>query len=356
MSLTRRYLRPQDLEGALTAIGNYETKLEGFIKVVFTRQTAAEWSFYMGQCALDQDAQEDQAEVYRNFAFVTKALRGGIVKAIVAALNGSGIDIGHGLPPVRISVSPPSWNEEITPTFVTRSRTPARRFTVSITPNAYFPDSQLIDYTLPYRPSAARYVKEFLGLQTFYGADDARKGELFIEIPDRRGAIRFAGGMVSIHDPRVPLRLVGTINDDIPVDVRNDNFADYDEEAVRSIELSLLTEENELVDFISTTDWPYKYPLPQEGAQEQQRLTLIRGGESEICEFKPYIDLTNEKAAELEKSVCAFSNQRGGTLFVGVDKDAEIVGLTRELARKPDDVEQAVAVYEKASATGSRSR
>jgi Putative DNA-binding domain len=254
---------------------------------------------------------------------------------------------GQDLPPVRVTVSPPNWNEEIAPTFSTRSLTPVRRFTVSITPNAFFPDSQLIDYTLPYRSSAGRYVKEFFGLQTFYAADDGRKGEFTIEIPDRRGAIRFAGGLVSIRDPLVPLRLVGTINGDIPIDVRNETTVDYDEEGVYSVELSLLTQENELVDYISTTDWPYKYPLPQEGAQEQQRLGLIRRGESEICEFKPYIDLVHEKAADLEKSVCAFSNQRGGTLFVGVDKDAEIVVIPRSVARRPEDVEKAVVGYEK---------
>jgi hypothetical protein len=30
MSLTRRYLRPEDLEGALTALGTYGTSLDGF--------------------------------------------------------------------------------------------------------------------------------------------------------------------------------------------------------------------------------------------------------------------------------------------------------------------------------------
>jgi hypothetical protein len=71
-------------------------------------------------------------------------------------------------------------------------------------------------HTLPYRPSAADYVKEFLGFKAFHDANDGRKGEFTIEVPDSLGAIRFAGGLIN---PAVPLRLVGTIKGEIPVDV-----------------------------------------------------------------------------------------------------------------------------------------
>lgn len=66
---------------------------------------------------------------------------------------------------------------------------------------------------------------------------------------------------------------------------------------------------------------------------------------SEFCEFKPYIDLQHEKAADLEKAVCAFSNQRGGTMFIGVTKDADIDGFAGDVARGGKEVAPAIATY-----------
>jgi predicted HTH transcriptional regulator len=41
----------------------------------------------------------------------------------------------------------------------------------------------------------------------------------------------------------------------------------------------------------------------------------------------------------LEKTVCAFSNQRGGTLFIGVCDDGDIEGLAGDLARRGEAVD-----------------
>jgi predicted HTH transcriptional regulator len=46
-----------------------------------------------------------------------------------------------------------------------------------------------------------------------------------------------------------------------------------------------------------------------------------------------YIRLDNVKVSELEKTVCAFSNQRGGCLFIGVNDEGEVTGLAKELHR-----------------------
>ncbi len=159
------------------------------------------------------------------------------------------------------------------------------------------------------------------------------RGEFTIDIPDPRGAISLHGGRLSIVNAFVPLRLTGQI-DGKPFDLRNGDETEIDDKNIRSVELWLLAKGSDLVDYLSTTHWPYKYEVtPQEAAQEQKLFELIRCGESELCEFKPYIDLTNQKALEIEKTVCAFSNQNGGTLFIGVNDEGEIVGLAKELSR-----------------------
>lgn len=347
MTITHRHLRPEDLAGAFTALGTYETPLNGYIRVVYTRQAGGNWRFYIGQCVLEEDAKDDQNEVYRNFAFIQKAVRQVQIKALLERVTGEGIEMAPDLPPVRLATSNPIWNEEIIPSHAARFRTPFRRFTASFESNAFCPDGQLIDYTLPYRPSAARYVKKFLDFKVFHGANDARNGEFCIEVPDRRGAIRFAGGHIAITAPTTPLRLVGAINGEIQVDVRNDNIAEYDEESVHDVELWLMTKDSELVDYMSTTEWAHKFDAPGQNAKQEQRfLELIRRGESETCEFKPYINLSSSKASELEKTVCAFSNQRGGTLFIGVNDEGDLVGLARDVMTRGGELEKALAEYE----------
>jgi hypothetical protein len=348
MSTTQRPVLPENLVEAVTTLGSYDTPLDGCIRVVFTRQPLGPWTYYIGQCVLAGGVGPDTTEVYRNFAFVSKSIHQGTIKRLLDALAGAGIEMPQGLPPIRLPKTPPNWNEEIIPSHVTLARMAFRRFTASIESNAFFPDSQLLDYTLPYRPSAAAYVKEFLGFKAFHDTSDARRGELAIELPDRRGAIRFSGGLICITNPTTPLRLVGTLNGKVPVDVRNDGYVDYDECSAQHIELWLVTEESEIVDFISSTHWPHKYETATPESQREERLLqLIRRGEGEACEFKPYVDLNGSKAVELEKTVCALSNQRGGTLFIGVNDEGDIVGLARDIAKRGDEFEKALVKYEK---------
>ena len=76
------------------------------------------------------------------------------------------------------------------------------------------------------------------------------------------------------------------------------------------------------------------------GIAEQERraaLETIAGGESNTCEFKSTIRTnlqTGEKDPRMEKAVLktivAFLNSRGGTLFIGVADDGSILGLDEE--------------------------
>jgi schlafen family protein len=347
MIWTRRHLRPEDLPGAFTALGVYERPIDGILKVVYTRQQSGPWTFYYGLCTLDQDIGSDHAEVYRNFAFISKRIHQTSVKALLDALLGTGLDIAADMPCLRLAMSPPAWTEELVPTYSTRASTPLRRFAVEANMGAVFPDSELVDFTLPYRASASRYAREFLGLKPS-DSIEGRRGQFAIEIPDKRGAIRCAGGLISIREPATPLRLVGTINGNVQIDVRNDSTADYDEKSLQTVELWLVTEQNELVDFASTAHWEHRYQTPpHEEELERSLLEMIRKGESESCEFKPYVSLESGKSSEIEKTVCAFSNQKGGTLFLGVTDEGDIIGVGRELARRPDELEKAVDDYER---------
>ncbi|WP_129775578.1 AlbA family DNA-binding domain-containing protein [Peristeroidobacter soli] len=354
MITTQRYLHsPADLDSAAKALDVYEVQGAAYVRVIYTRQQDADWRYCIGQCLLGGKIDGDARQDYPAFVFVSKAFNNITLKQLLEMLaSAEGLEIAPDLPAVCLpATSPVRWREEIVPSHATKTGMPARRFRANVESNAVFSESQLIAFDQPYQPSAEHHAKAFLGLNPRDGLD---RGEFTIEVADRRGAISFADGRIAITGAVVPVRLVGKVNGKV-IDIAADAGATIDDRAITEVELWLLTNGNALIDFISTTHWPYKYaPTPQEAAREQERLALILGGESEICEFKPSVDLANDKASQLEKTVCAFSNQKGGTLFIGVSKEGEIEGVAGHAVRRGDDADSAIAAYAQAVRTHLR--
>lgn len=345
MHTTQRYLyQPADLEGAAKALDYYDTPVDACVRVIYTSQAGAEWKYCIGMCVFASNVVADGRQDYPAFIFVSKTVKNVTVRQLLASLGSSeGLQVAPDLPSVRLPPTPPAnWREEIVPSHATNTGMPARRFGVRIDSNAVFSESQLIAFDQPYRSSAERHAKAFLRLNPRDGLD---RGEFTIEVPDMRGAISFADRRIAIVGATAPLRLVGEVNGK-SIDLSGNAGAIIDGGVIADAELWLLAEGNELIDYFSTTQWPYKYPASsQMVAREEELLRLILGGESETCEFKPSIDLANDKALQLEKTVCAFSNQKGGTLFIGVSKEGDIEGVASHAVRRGDDVDAAIAAY-----------
>jgi hypothetical protein len=72
---------------------------------------------------------------------------------------------------------------------------------------------------------------------------------------------------------------------------------------------------------------------------------LLRG-EDDLVEFKEWLPLDgkDKKSSDLLKTVCAFANAGGGSLYVGVTKEAEVVG-TRERLRTEKEDEYLTRLY-----------
>jgi hypothetical protein len=212
------------------------------IRAAYTRQPQGPWTFYIGQCELSPDALDEREEIYKDFAFVIRAIRGQTIKSLLEALFGNGVAMPQGLPSLRFPSGPrPNWEEKIVPSYANRFGALYRRLTARLEQNAFFNEGPLIDYVLPYRPSAAQHLKTLMGFKAFHDTVEARKGTFTLNLRDQRGTIRFASGTISISGATEDLRLVGNINGDMEVSVRNADVQDYDVEAVRSIELWLLT-------------------------------------------------------------------------------------------------------------------
>jgi len=105
----------------------------------------------------------------------------------------------------------------------------------------------------------------------------------------------------------------------------------------RSIQLYLVGPEDNVIDFFEeTSNWCsgahrvlYVNRKPSESV-----LREIRNCEGDKVEFKPFIVPNDKKSREILASVMAFANTSGGTIFFGVNKNAEIEGIDADLARQ----------------------
>lgn len=344
---SRNNLRREQLQDFFGVTTNGDSPTRWYVSAVYTRQTDSAWFFYTGQCAVATDGLVDCVEIYSNFAFVRKIISEATGLHIVERLLADGVSIHPELPPIKLSPANANFSEVVVPSHLIPSALPLRYFSARAEPNAFFNEEVLVDYVLPFQMSSSAYLKTFMGLDFFRGAGDGGKGEVAILVTETRGAIRLESDRVSIVNHNSDVRLVGHINGGI-VDIRNGGSAAIDGKIIRDIELFLITKSGELIDYVSSTAWPYMFkPTIQEIIKSEKFFELISLGESEICEFKPYIDLGHEKAIELAKTVCAFSNHKGGTLFVGVNKEGDVIGLAKHLIKGGGNIEQNCIAYEK---------
>jgi hypothetical protein len=354
MNITRRNLLVPALIDAIRALSRDDKPMRGYIQAVYVRQgLESDWRFVIARCVLTGKTADRQEEIYRDYAFLSKPVSDLSIESFLSAITGDGYVLSPAFPALRATNSTPNWSEELIPSDVSGIEFPVRKFSSTIDQNAFFSESQLIAFDMPFRFSAARYVKQFLGLKEFHGSSDGRRGELWIEVNDKRGAIRLEPTRLSIAGRTEDLCLVGQINDGDSVKLMNDETTALDGKSIANIELWLLTRSNEIIDYRSSTEWPYRYETDPDSAAHGETLKhLIHRGESELCEFKKYIDLTenaNEKSAEIEKAVCAFSNLNGGRLLIGVDNEGEVIGLESQLLRDYRcELEKASTLYERA--------
>ncbi|MCK2147566.1 ATP-binding protein [Marinobacter alexandrii] len=319
------------------------------------------WSLLMGTLIFYEkgDRHEQEAEAwqqhYPNFRFIN-GLRGEItVSDLMACLNEERRLSIPGLEDFAFERGNINWTESLTPSHASEGPFPEKCFTSRVCSDVYCHDSKLIAHELPFHTSAFEYIRQFLGLDTFHGNSDGRKGELSIKIPDLRGHITLSDQEAHFSagngESAATLMLVGAI-DDKPVQLKPEERFWFERDKASNVELWLVTDSDEIIDYRSSSEWQYRLDTPTDSADSAKLFQIIASGESEYCEFKPYIDLVdnkNNKAWELDKTVCAFSNHQGGMLFIGVDDDTRITGINDRCQRHYSrDPRESVRLYQNA--------
>lgn len=319
------------------------------------------WSLLMGTLTLYENGgrNEQEAEAfqqhYPDFRFIS-GLQGEITLSnLMRGLNEERRISIPDLADLVFERGNLNWTESLTPSHASEGPFPERCFASRVCSDVYCQDRKLIAHGLPFHTSAFEYVRAFLGLDTFHGNSDGRKGELSIKIPDRRGHITLSDREAHFSEGdcenAVALLLVGAV-DGKPVQLKPEEKFEFERDKASDVELWLVNDSDEVIDYRSSSEWEYRLVTPTDSADSAKLFQIIASGESEHCEFKPYIDLVdnkNNKAWEIDKTVCAFSNHQGGKLFIGVDDDTRITGINEGCQRHYNcDPREGVRLYQSA--------
>lgn len=355
MAITKIFnLKGSDVGQRIGRCYPMDSPVEGVFRGVYVK-TNDKWLLLLGVISiggkLGRDGYKQCHYRYDQYEFICKSIRKIEMASLVSEIEKNSKLPVHGLPELAVRDSSLSWTEALVPSHMAEAGFPVKRYSTRLCSDVHCDDRKLIAYDMPYFSSAFSLVKEFLGLEVFHGNSDGRKGELLIDIPDRRGRLVVSDKGVCFHS-NSPGDLVvrGEIDgSQVFLDSPEIWYDRYHDES-QDIDLWLVDKEGEIVDYRSSSEWEYPYGARLSGSDTRNYLDFISAGESEHCEFKVYIDLIElgQKAGELEKTVCAFSNHEGGNLFIGVDDEIRILGVNEKCRQAYKcDVGEAVRMYQR---------
>jgi len=269
-------------------------------------------------------------EIYRENAFFQTYKEFASISDLFDDLYGDGICVNEDFP--SLTVDPKRyWNELLIPTIHSEYGCPVRHLTIDIDAENYG-DEPLIGYGLTYHSSFNERAEEFIG----HRKGDVKKLHVLVE--ELRARLEMQDGkvqklssdgyaVVGEIGKKEAVRKIGVNNCPEVIDISNDDI----------VELWLLDSADVVYDFISSTEYQYRYePLVEDCSKEESIMDMIEAGEGLHCEFKKYIDLGKGdfKAEEIDESVCAFSNADGGELIIGVTDKGEVIGISAPVRKK----------------------
>lgn len=337
MSLTKiNNLREPKLTERVAQFINLDDEMSAVFRGVYTKINDT-WSMLKGVIRLNDYSSSSDFEAchyqYPEYQFICQPITGLSLAKLISNVGENSNTIIPGLPEFGKRESHPNWTEILIPSHAHQEEFPIRRFSARVCSDAHCHETKLVAHDMPFYPSAFELTRNFLGLEEFHGSSDARKGELCIYIPDRRGHLVLSEGDIRFRSDMLnELSVVGAIDGEQVNLVNPKDKFDFDLKSAHDVELWLVTKDNEIIDYCSSTEWEYRYDTQSDSADLEKLISIISAGESEHCEFKAYIDLvkTDAKAVELEKAVCAISNHQGGKLFIGVNDETNIIGINEQ--------------------------
>ena len=284
-----------------------------------------DWNFLIGKAHIDEQPASTNL-IYPDLALITMTVEVPSFEEFITTLQSEGISYSDKYPVIKPENL--SWKVRLIPK--THSiKQPIRSFETRIVENSNcFQDKKLFAYQQPYSNSSIKLVRDFIGMESFQSTSDSRIGKLVIEVLDKRGSLLLDdnGLQYTSSEPAYMTGELQYLDRCVLISCDDESCIDVDLNEIKSIDIFLLNQQSEVLDFITTSHYEFVFPLIIKEA-ESELVKLIQAGENDTVEFKQFIGFDNSKKKEIDKTVCAFSNNAGGILFIGVNDDGVITGL-----------------------------
>lgn len=209
----------------------------------------------------------------------------------------------------------------------------------------------IVEFNSPVYLDFNQAIQEWIPIRDFNNGNDSRLGSILLFMPEQRAYFEdfsLKGEKLRIivrPDTGLPreLQIKGVwqnagknsaFNQDVS---SNEVLIDINPYA-DSIDIFLVGPNNTLYDYRRENRFQHTAhprilnPLRDDTTISEVVQKSISCGEGQSIEFKPYINVSNEKAQELIKTVIAFANTSGGRILIGISDYCTILGIEKEIA------------------------
>ncbi|MDH5573311.1 MAG: ATP-binding protein [Gammaproteobacteria bacterium] len=313
----------------LSSSGDFDKSKLFEIRVVF--QQSPQTKSWQPHSALIKPAyrkKEEISHIYQERAFIKKYKNFSSIKEIIDLLNNNGIPINiDSIPNLTIKKNT-YWHETIIPTIHSKYGCPIRHYTIDTGADNLI-DCKLISHNLPFFSSFDKRVKEFIPYNNYK--------HINILVEEGRARIDINNGIAKALS-NIDSSIVGRVTYKNRVsEINTKSFpTEINLQDSTNTELWIIDSNNIIYDYISSTEYPYTYKPEHTNISEEDYIhEKIENGETIDCEFKKFINLNKGEAKpeEIDRTVCAFSNTKGGTLIFGVTDAGETIGIDEQVRR-----------------------
>lgn len=206
----------------------------------------------------------------------------------------------------------------------------------------------LLGYSKPLFLDAYHAIEKWMDFPVFHGSSDARLGAVLIFFPEYRArinSIKYNDGKLSVKaDFNIP-KFDDICCKAVIKTVTGEEFQEsvnFEDEEVEffigsppvNTCIYLITPKDKILDFYEET--PFRHTgkkrliANEEDNKDSDIRTLIMAGENDQIEFKETVKEDKTKK-DLVRTAVAFANTKGGKIIIGVNDNAEIIGINNEL-------------------------
>jgi hypothetical protein len=250
------------------------------------------WHFLIGKAHIDEQPVSTNL-IYPDLVLLTMTVEVSGFEEFITTLQSEGISCGDKYPVIKPENL--SWKERLIPKTHSINQ-PIRSFETRIVKNSNcFQDKKLFAYQQPYSSSSIKLVSDFIGMESFQSSSDSRIGKLVIEILDNRGSLLLDdnGLQFTSSEPAYMTGELQYLEKRVLISCDDESSIDIDLNELKSIDVFLLNQQSEVLDFITTSHYEFVFPLINKES-EYELVKLIQAGENETVEFKQFIGFNDD--------------------------------------------------------------